>query len=210
MRQNIGVLIMTCETCNILVRSQPMRQFKFDLKKAALLVIDMQQYFTDSGSHAYVPGSPKIIREINKLICKFKKNKRPVIFTRHIDVNKKSLMCRWWRDSINKKNPLSRIDERLDSHSSKVIIKHHYDAFYKTGLEKILRKKKISQVVITGVVTHLCCETTARSAFMRDLLPYVVVDACASHRIAHHKASIYNLARGFAVPVKTDKLLSVL
>ncbi len=182
-------------------------QFNFDPKHAALIVIDMQGYFTSKSSHAYVPGTPKIIKNINKLVAEFYEVNRPVVFTRHIDVDKKNLMCRWWRERIDKKDSLSKIDERLDAAKGKVIVKHSYDAFFGTSLEKFLKRKKIKHLVITGVVTHLCCETTARSAFIRNFVPYIVIDATGAHKISHHHASIFNLARGFAVPVKTSELL---
>lgn len=183
------------------------RTFKFDIKKAALIVIDMQAYFTNPSSHAYVNGSSKLIRNINRLIDRFNKAGRPVIFTRHIDIDKRSLMCRWWKEDIDNKDPLSRIDERLFLEGASIIVKHRYDAFFGTGLEKMLRKERAEQLVVTGVVTHLCCETTARSSFMRDILPFFVTDATGAHKKGHHEASVFNLSRGFAIPVTTDELL---
>lgn len=184
--------------------------FVFDPKKAALIVIDLQGYFTNSGSHAYVPGSAKIIDNVNAIVSGFYALGRPVIFTRHIDIDKNGLMCKWWRGLIDKNDPLNKLDPRLNARHGKTIIKHSYDAFLKTNLDKILKRKKITEVVITGVVTHLCCETTARSAFTRGFLPYFVTDATGAHTKAHHNASIFNLARGFAIPVKTKDLLKCL
>jgi isochorismate hydrolase len=55
---------------------------------SALLVLDMQDYFLNEESHAFVPSAPAIIPGINKLInafLKFPENKLPVIFTKHIN-----------------------------------------------------------------------------------------------------------------------------
>ena len=46
--------------------------------------------------------------------------------------------------------------------------KRRYDAFFNTRLEGLLRRFGVDTVIISGVMTNLCCETTARSAFIHD------------------------------------------
>ncbi len=69
------------------------------------------------------------------------------------------------------------------------------------------RNKKIDILVITGIMTHLCCETTARDAFMRDYEIYFVIDSTASYNETLHVSSLMTLTNGFAIPVKTDTIL---
>lgn len=183
------------------------KDFPFRPGAAALLVIDMQDYFTNKGSHAFIPASIPIIPRVNKLIAAFKGAGRPVIFTRHIDTDPANLMSRWWNDRIEESDPMSRLNAELDTGYGTIIVKHQYDAFLKTGLEEMLRRSKTGQVVITGVVTHICCETTARSAFMRDFETFIATDCTASYDSDHHAAAIFNLAHAFAVPVEHDVLL---
>ena len=73
--------------------------------------------------------------------------------------------------------------------------------FIRRDLEKLLREKGVTQVVICGVMTHLCCETTARSAFMRGFEVFFPVDGTATYNLAFHRASLINLAHGFATIV---------
>jgi isochorismate hydrolase len=182
-------------------------KFTFRPAEAALLIIDMQNYFTDKSSHAFIPSSSAIIPRINKLAEAFQAAKRPVIFTKHIDIDPNNMMSHWWEDRIEEPGPLSEINRALDKSIGKIIIKHQYDAFYNTNLEELLRRSGTKQVVITGVVTHLCCETTARAAFVRDFEVYFATDCTAAKDIEHHEAAIFNLAHGFAVPTKSEKLL---
>jgi isochorismate hydrolase len=182
-------------------------RFAFRPDSAALLVIDMQRYFTAPSSHAYVPSSGKIIPNIIKLAAAFEKMGRPVIFTRHVDADTEGMMYRWWRDRIREDSEESAIDRRLKTGAGRVLVKHQYDAFFGTGLEKMLRRSGAAQVAVTGVVTHLCCETTARSAFMRGFEVFFVTDATADYGRAYHNASVQNLAHGFAVTVTADALL---
>ena len=88
------------------------------------------------------------------------------------------------------------------------IEKKQYDAFLQTLLEETLRQRKIEQIVITGVMTHLCCETTARSAFMRGFEVFFTVDGTATYNEELHRASLLTLSHGFAVPVTVDELLA--
>lgn len=173
-------------------------------------MIDLQDYFTDKISHAYIPASAEIMPKIKELVQFFHRSDRPVIFTRHIDVDESNVMNRWWNDMIREDNPLSMINQGLNTDKGKIIIKHQYDAFYETGLEDFLQKHNVSQVVITGVVTHLCCETTARSAFVRNYEVFFVTDCAAAKNRENHKAAILNLSYGFARPVTHEEILNPL
>jgi nicotinamidase-related amidase len=182
--------------------------FKLSKKDCALLVIDMQHFFFDKKSDAQVPRSEELVNKIKKLVDVFAENGRPVIYTRHIDSNKKdNLMLRWWQDQLYEDDPMSEIVRDLDTSRGEVVIKHQYDAFLNTDLETILRKKGVKQVVICGVMTNICCETTARSAFMRGFEVYFVSDGTSTHRKEMHEATLLNLSYAFAVLVKADDVL---
>jgi isochorismate hydrolase len=183
------------------------QKFKLDIKKSALLVVDMQNYFLNPKSHAYVPGSEVIIKGINKLISVYAKHSRPIFFTRHINTKaNQALMGKWWSDVIVK-GKMSELSSKVDHAKGKVILKGQYDAFYKTNLQSRLKRKGITQIVICGVITHLCCETTARSAFMRGFLPFFPVDTTATYDIDFHVGSITNLAHGFSVITTSKRIL---
>jgi isochorismate hydrolase len=62
----------------------------------------------------------------------------------------------------------------------------------------MLRASGVTQVVICGVMTHLCCESTARSAFMHGYEVFFPVDGTATYNLTYHRASLVNLAHGFA------------
>lgn len=180
----------------------PHHCLKFEPEKAALLVLDMQEYFLDQQSHAFIPSAPAIITGIQQLIKAFSKSQRPIIFTRHYnDPETAGMMSVWWKDLINIKSESSRIYSRFDTSKGIIINKQRYDAFWKTDLDDILEKNKVHQVVITGVMTNICCETTARSAFIRDYEVFFTIDGTATYSDDLHMGSITNLAHGFAMPI---------
>jgi len=180
----------------------------FDVNAAALLIIDMQRYFLDKSSHAFLPSSPAIIPKIKKLISFFHFKKRPVIYTQHINTVKNAGMLReWWDEIITTNNKYYKLNKKLYAPGAPVVIKTQYDAFYRTNLKKILIKNKIKQVVITGVMTNLCCETTARSAFVQGFRVFFVVDGTCTQNEMMHRATLINLAYGFAIPVLTKEII---
>ncbi len=174
-------------------------RLEFDSRNAALLVLDMQEFFADSSSHAYIKSIDYIIPNIAGLIKRFQN----VIFTKHINTEENAgLMSVWWKDIIKKDRIISDFD--INGHT--VIEKSQYDAFYNTDLETILKCNNIDTLVITGVMTHLCCETTARSAFVQGYKTFFVVDATATYNEDFHRSSVLNLSHGFAVPVLIDEI----
>jgi ureidoacrylate peracid hydrolase len=78
-----------------------------------------------------------------------------------------------------------------------VVTKHRYNAFHGTDLDLILRSNGIRTVVVTGVSTHVCVETTARDAFIRDFYTVVVGDGTAAYSAAEHDTSLKMIDRFF-------------
>jgi isochorismate hydrolase len=115
-------------------------------------------------------------------------------------------MAIWWKDLIGPESLSGQLVSELDTSGGVVLAKSQYDAFFETPLEEILHTKKIRQVVICGVMTHLCCETTARSAFVRGF--EVTVDGTATYTQAFHQAALLNLSHGFAVPILVEEVLT--
>jgi isochorismate hydrolase len=185
-----------------LARPEVRPELSFDPASAALLVLDMQRYFLEEGSHAWIPSAAPIVERIALLAEAFRAAGMPVFFTRHLNMPENaSMMKAWWADLITEDDETSNIIDGLAGEGAMIIRKSQYDAFHGTDLEERLRAKGIKQVVVTGVMTHLCCETTARSAFMRGFAVFFPVDGTATYNERFHRASLVNLSHGFAVPV---------
>lgn len=118
------------------------------------------------------------------------------------------MLKKWWNDIITRDNKNYQLSPALYVSGVPVIIKTQYDAFYKTNLAKLLETQKIKQLVITGVMTNLCCETTARNAFVRGFEIFFVVDGTATQNELMHWATLVNLSYGFAIPVLTEEIIN--
>jgi len=184
------------------------RRREFRPSQSALLVIDMQRYFLEEESHAFLPAAPAIVPGIQRLIGRFSDTGRPVVFTRHLNTKEDvGMLGSWWRDTIREEDPLSEIIPGLDLSKGLVVRKCQYDAFYGTELEELLWKEGVTQLVITGVMTHLCCETTARSGFVLGFEPFFTIDGTATASQAFHVSTLLNLAHGFASPVLVEDII---
>ena len=68
-----------------------------------------------------------------------------------------------------------------------MVAKNTYDAFVNTDLEGLLRGKGVQKVVVCGVLTDCCCDTTAKSAFNRGFETVIVGDACGTASEEQHE-----------------------
>jgi isochorismate hydrolase len=187
------------------VRSR--REPRFEPPRAALVILDMQRYFTDPASHAFVPSAPAIIPRIKSLADAFRAKGLPVALTKHQNTpDDAGMMGVWWKELIDPASDAAEIVPELDTLDAAVFEKTQYDAFFGSGLETMLADRGARQVVIAGVMTHLCCETTVRSAFMRGFAVFAAVDCMADYNELFHRASLMNMAHGFAVPVMAGDL----
>lgn len=169
-----------------------------DPEHCALLVLDMQAYFLNPDSHAYVPSAPAIFPQLLHLVDIFQNRGRPLFFTQHLNTPQDAgSMQRWWRDLITEDHPYSELVPGFVGKGHTRITKTQYDAFYHTDLEDQLQEAKVEQVVISGVMTHLCCETTARSAFARGWDVFFLVDGTATYNRTFHMSSLRNIGHGF-------------
>lgn len=183
----------------------------FNPDASALLVLDMQEVFLNRESHAFIPSAPAIINGINALIDGFQLHRRPVILTRHTNTAADAgAMATWWRDLMDPSDPLSGISDAIHSGSSRIIEKHQYDAFHGTQLAEILKNQKVSQVVIAGVMTHICCDSTARSAFHRGFQVFFTIDGTATYNRRLHAATLETLAHCCAAPVLVQQILDAM
>ncbi len=180
-------------------------------QRAALLILDMQKFFHEKKSHAFIPSAKAIINPVKSLADFFVTNNLPIITTKHINTKENAKqMDHWWRDILTENSELSQLITEFDIPHAELIIKSQYDAFYDTNLNEYLQANNIEQVIITGVMSHLCCESTARSAFVRGYNVFFPIDGTATYNEELHYASLTNLAHGFANITLIENLIQTI
>lgn len=189
-------------------------QMRLNLDKSALLVIDMQRFFLDPASPTFTCGGLAVLPTLKRLISVFRKADRPVIYTRHVHHPNRldaGIMGWWWDGMCLEGSPESEVHADITPLSNeKVILKHRYSTFYNTDLETVLRCLKIEDLVISGIMTNMCCESTARDAYYRDYRVFFLADGTGTINEEMHLASLLNLAFGFAYVTTTDEIIQQL
>ena len=179
-------------------------------ERCALLVVDMNRYLASPRGGAFLPAASAIIPNIRRLIEVWREHRWPLAFTRHgHKEGDGGMLGRFFSDYIRETWPQAEIVDSLSPVPGEwVFPKSTYDAFLGTGLQEYLRYRKATQVLVTGVLTHMCCETTARSAFCRGFEVWVPVDATASSTEAFHVAALRGMASCVASPMITSEVLA--
>ena len=87
--------------------------------------------------------------------------------------------------------------------------KKKYSAFFGTRLDSILKSKKIKTLIMTGVATNVCVDTTVRDGFMRNYYIVLPEDCVASYSKTLHKAALENMNTNFAYVTDSKELLRI-
>jgi isochorismate hydrolase len=186
------------------IKNYNIRRALPSLEKTAMLVIDMQHYFHGLAA--------PILDNVLSLIEACRTVQLTIVFTRHgvhDPQNDGGMLTTWWDDLIVHGSEAWQLDKKLKPHPSELIIdKNRYSAFQGTDLNDWLRKNGVEDLIISGVMTNLCCETTARDAFGHDYRVFFVADATATINEELHLAALKNLAYGFSYIMDTKGLCS--
>ena len=99
------------------------------------------------------------------------------------------------------------VEELTPQKSDYVVDKNRPSGFYASGLEPILNGLDTDSLVVCGVTTNCCVETTVRDASQRDYKTFVVTDATGELEQERHDFAINTMAFLFAEPVTVDDVL---
>eukprot|EP01104_Vermistella_antarctica_P017304 TRINITY_DN6105_c0_g1_i2.p1 TRINITY_DN6105_c0_g1~~TRINITY_DN6105_c0_g1_i2.p1 ORF type:complete len:201 (+),score=28.60 TRINITY_DN6105_c0_g1_i2:43-603(+) len=174
----------------------------------ALIVVDPQERFRADAS--------PVLEHINALVTASIARGVHVFITQHHDVDKDGALIRWWNHPISRDSEDWQLLPELHTGGPNHPLVEHlrskttYDSFHGTGLEEKLRALGVSCVIVCGCVTNLCCETTARSAFVKGFDVLFPRDANGTTQAAHHEATLLNLSFGFARVCSTDEAIKTL
>lgn len=191
-------------------------------ERAALLVVDMQNGFLDDAGSMATIGLPvaelqRAIAGTNTMIMAAREAGVPVIYTRYVympDYSDGGIVPNLLVPAIKENNALAKgswdaeiLAELAPRPGDLIIDKSRPSAFYGTQLEPVLTSLDIRNLVITGVTTNVCVETTARDAGQRDYHVHVLSDATAEFEQARHDHALGAIAFMFGWVNTVDDVL---
>lgn len=197
-----------------------------DPSRTALVVVDMQNAFMLPGvAHALCLEAQEIVPNINRVAQAVRETGGAVVWiqTAYTDETKKSWSAYYdlSKPEQNKKRAeaLARgskgyeLWETLDARPDDLYVeKNRFSAFIdgSSNLAEVLRAKNIDTVLITGTVTNVCCESTARDAMMCNFKTVMVSDGNAATCDEDHNASLAMFYLTFGDVMSTDMLIGCL
>jgi len=196
-----------------------------DGRKTALVVVDMQNYFVADGMPGCAPEARTIVPNINRLAQATRMAGGTVIWIQTEALigdpedwaNRKEATsaARW----AKRQSLLARSGDGFAIYPAcevlpedKIAIKYRYSAFipYPSELDGQLRKDGIDTLLVTGVATSTCCDSTARDAAMWGYRTIMVSDGNADHTDALHNHTLGKFLVTFGDVQTTDELLAKL
>lgn len=148
-------------------------QKKESMENTALLIIDVQNDYFKGGKMALV-GAEEAGKKTQQVLEYFRKNNLPVINIKHIATNEGA-------DFFLPDTKGAEINSIVEpKNGEKVIVKHYPNSFRDTELLEYLQSKGIKNLVITGMMTDVCVESTTRAAFDLGFSNTIISDATAT------------------------------
>jgi ureidoacrylate peracid hydrolase len=175
---------------------------------AALLVIDMQNGFLHPEGSVTRNDQPmfeveRVVAETVDLVAETRTAGLPVVYTQHVfrpdyfDVpprlRSRDLFSEGDEALVKGSWDAAVADELKPLETEVVVEKNRYDAFLYTDLELVLRTLGIGRLLVCGVATNVCVESTVRSAEQRDFEVTVASD-CTSGPADYHHAALASMA----------------
>ncbi|MCC6776768.1 MAG: cysteine hydrolase [Hyphomicrobiales bacterium] len=199
---------------------------KVDPRHCALLLVDVQNDFCAEGGAMHREGHDvalvqRMLPRLEKLLEQARAAAVKVIWIRNIynSAANHYLSEVWLEQAQRRRNgayvsfPVCEAGEwngdfyRVRPLPDEVIVsKHRFGAFEGTDLDLILRSNGIRTVIVTGVATNVCCETTARQAFLKDYYVVFSSDCNATFTQAAHDATLANIDLFFGQVATADEI----
>ncbi|GAB7052654.1 isochorismatase family protein [Catenuloplanes indicus] len=184
-----------------------------DPRRAALLIHDMQRFFTRALPAGSSPTTT-LLTNIARVRDAAGRHGMPVFYSAQpggATRADRGLLHDLWGPGMRAVPEDRDIDPALAPRAGDVVIrKTRWSAFHGTGLAARLAAAGRDQLIVCGVFAHLGCLFTAADAFTRDIAPFLVADAVADFTPDEHRAALAFAARRFAVTPVTDRLLAAL
>ena len=207
-----------------------------DLAKTGIIIVDMQNAFLEKGGYSDLLGHDiarfrKPITPIQQISAACRKKGCPVIYIyvvhhpnddgggpesvfwhkeaslklyrEHPEYKEKLLLPGTWGTKI--------IKELEPKENDSLVEKPRYGGFYDTKLETVLKRFGLRYLLVTGVMTNCCVESTIRESYVRGYFPILVSDATANSGPNFiQEATLFNVKTFFGWVASTGDILRIL
>ena len=193
--------------------------------KTALLVVDMQNYFMADGQLGCCPVARDIVPNVNRLAQALRETGGHVVWIQNAapaETLKSWANLHELYSLENRQRRLEGLTRDSDGYAlweglgvqpeDALVEKTRYSAFIRgaSDVEPLLRKRGVDTVIVTGVATNVCCESTARDAMMLGFRTIMVADANAAPSDTEHNGTLANFMLFFGDVQHTSDIIGKL
>jgi len=151
--------------------------------KTALLLIDIQNdYFP--GGKMELEGPVEAAKKANELLQCFRDHGMPTVHVQHISLKPDATFF------IPGDRGTDINDITAHYEGEPLVQKHYPNSFRETNLLELLNEWGIRRVIITGMMTHMCVDATARAAADLGFQVMIADDACATRTLTYGDTTI--------------------
>jgi nicotinamidase-related amidase len=187
-------------------------------RQTALLVVDVQQRFTQLTSPPLYPPVADVLRRMRCVVDGARAAGVPVVRIRVVipEEARSEVWLRQFPPARRGQAGLAPGTAGIAFHpefepqpGDVVVTKHRYSAFFGTPLDSILRQRGVRTVVVVGLTTDVCVSSTARDAFQREYNTVTLADCTAEVTRERHEAGLETLTARFGLVCTADDVLGV-
>ena len=195
----------------------------FDGSRTAFLIVDMQNFFMKDGELMCAPAARDIVPTVNRLAQAVRDSGGLVVWIVMEATEESRTSWHNFHELFHDAAAQRRFDslgaqgigyrlwpEMTVAPSDKTVVKRRYSAFIQgaSDIEAVLRQRNIDTVLVGGVATNVCCESTARDCMMRGFRTIMVADANASFTEAEHQGALLNFITYFGDVQSADEVIA--
>ncbi len=218
----------------VMLQAEP-KPLELDLKRTAVVVVDMQNAFASKGGMLDlwgfdISGIPQVVKAIQSIVSAARTKGSKVIYIAHrISPDLREVgsispfFCHDKAIEAYREKPAMRdamilrgswgaeiIDELKPKETEILIEKRRFSAFVGTDLDMTLRTYDIRYLIFVGVATNICVESTLRDAFHREYFPILVSDAAAAFPPSRHQSTIDNVKQVFGWVTTSQNIIKAM
>lgn len=193
-------------------RIAPSRDIRLDLRRSALVVIDIQNDFCHPDGVQGIRGRDltsvgPAVERLAGLIERARAHAVPVVFVRTLH-DEATDTANWLARNGDEVRPQSChpgtwgaefYELRPDPNTDTIVTKTRYSAFVGTTLPQVLARLGRDSLLLAGVSTAVCVETTLRDAVCRDYLVTLVEDCSSAYGMEAHARAVAGVEAGFGL-----------
>ncbi len=199
---------------------------KVDPTHAGLLIVDVQNDFCAEGGAMHAEGRDlslvqAMVPRLARLLASARAARVPCVWIRNVyNTDPNWYLSEVWLEQATRRRKGLYVDRPVCQAGAwngdfcgvrprpdeVIVTKHRYGAFEATDLDLVLRSRGIRTVIMTGVATNVCVETTARQAFLRDYYVVFTSDCTATYDPADHEGTLRNIDNFFGQVVSSEEV----